>query len=266
MSGTEPPTGGLLVITAHPDDEVLIAGGTLAACAAAGAPTEVVCLTRGEQGPISDPALATRENLAVVRETELRAACAELGVARVKCYRRQDGNLPWSGRAGIVHQLVRILDSRKPDAVISFGEDGLYYHPDHIATYEFTCRAVASVADPPALYRSVWPAELMPALVRALHERGLPGDLWELDPEDFGVEDFYGDVELALDVRLFADRKLRALRCHRTQLAGDHAFSVLPGELAPEFLGTERFAPIGSGGDQGWLADAVTAGSGYVGA
>lgn len=264
MGGSEPAGGGLLVITAHPDDEVLIAGGTLAACSAAGAPTEVVCLTRGELGPISDPALATRENLAEVREAELQAACSELGVGRVKCYRRQDGNLPWSDRARIVRQLARIIEARMPDAVISFGEDGLYYHPDHIATYEFTRRAVATVADPPALYRSVWPADLMPALVRALRERGLPGELWELDPEDFGVEDFFEDVELALDVRLFASRKLRALRCHRTQLPGDHAFTVLPGELVEEFLGTERFAPVGLGGDRGWLADAVASGGEYV--
>ena len=55
MSAARTETGGLLVVAAHPDDEVLIAGGTLAACAEAGHPTAVVCLTRGEQGPISDP-------------------------------------------------------------------------------------------------------------------------------------------------------------------------------------------------------------------
>jgi LmbE family N-acetylglucosaminyl deacetylase len=70
---------GLLVVTSHPDDEVLIAGGTLALCAAAGIETAVVCLTRGEQGPISEPSLATRGELATVRTRELGAACAELG-------------------------------------------------------------------------------------------------------------------------------------------------------------------------------------------
>jgi LmbE family N-acetylglucosaminyl deacetylase len=249
--------GGLIVITAHPDDEVLIAGGTLAACAAAGAPTGVVCLTRGEQGPISDPALATRPSLPDVREAELRAACSELGVAWVKCYRRQDGNLPWSDRAGIVQQLARTIEARKPEAVITFGEDGLYYHQDHIAAYELTMKAVATVADPPALYRSLWPEDLMPDLVRALSQRGLPGDLWELAPEDFGVEDEDREGELVLDVRPFAARKLRALRCHQTQLRSDHAFAVLPDDLAERFLGTEWFAPVGPGGDQGWLRETV---------
>ena len=106
---------GLLVITAHPDDEVLIAGGTLAARAAAGEPTGVVCLTRGEQGPISDPALATREALGDVRLEELRAACARLGSELVRCYRRQDGNLSWSDGSAIVRQLAGAVTQRRPD-------------------------------------------------------------------------------------------------------------------------------------------------------
>jgi N-acetylglucosamine malate deacetylase 2 len=264
MEGGGAPSGGLMVVVAHPDDEVLIAGGALAACAAAGVPTGVVCLTRGEQGPISDPALATRPRLPEVREAELRAACSELGISWVRCYRRQDGNLPWSHRTGIVRQLHRIIEARRPDAVITFGEDGLYYHPDHIAVYAFTVQAVAAVADPPALYRSLWPEDLMPALVRALGERGLPGDLWELEPEDFGVDDGDREGELVLDVRSFARRKLRALRCHRTQLRRDHAFSVLPDDLVEGFLGTEWFAPVGSGGDPRWLPDTVVAGSGLL--
>ena len=84
-------TGGLLVIGAHPDDEVLLAGGTLAACAAAGLQTGVACLTRGELGPIADAALATRPTLGAVRLGELRVACAELGASFVKCWRRPDG-------------------------------------------------------------------------------------------------------------------------------------------------------------------------------
>ena len=197
MSAAPTDSGGLLVVTAHPDDEVLIAGGTLAACAEAGHPTAVVCLTRGDQGPISDPALATPETLGRVRAAELEAACAELGVDWVKCYRRQDGNLLWSSRAGIVGQLERILRLRQPDAVVTFGEDGLYYHPDHIATYEFTLQAVQRLSDPPALYRSVWPKELMLSLGRELRRRGLSDDLWELEPEDFGTDDLNGSFAIA---------------------------------------------------------------------
>ena len=244
-------TGGLLVVTSHPDDEVLIAGGTLAACAGAGVPTAVVCLTRGESGPIAHPALATPENLATVRLAELRAACAELGVEWVKCYRREDGNLRWSDGSAIVRQLIRIVEMLRPAAVITFGEDGLYYHPDHIATYELTRRAVKRSDSSPALYRSVWPAGLMAELTSELDRRGLPADLWDLEPDEFGTDELEGIFEL--DLRAQAGRKLRALRCHRTQIGPGHAFSALPDDLAERYLGVEWFAAVGDTGERTWL-------------
>jgi N-acetyl-1-D-myo-inositol-2-amino-2-deoxy-alpha-D-glucopyranoside deacetylase len=249
-------TGGLMVIVAHPDDEVLLAGGALAACAAAGLPTSVVCLTEGEQGPIADPRLATPPTLGAVRRRELAAACAELGVGWLKCYRRPDGNLAFCGdRSGLVEQLRRVVAARRPDAVITFGEDGLYWHPDHVATFSLVRRALARVAEPPALYRSVWPQGLMRELVDELCARGLPADLWELEPEDFGAEDEDRAGELALDVRPFAVRKLRALRRHRSQLGADHAFAALPDDLAERYLGIERFVPVpaASGAASDWL-------------
>jgi LmbE family N-acetylglucosaminyl deacetylase len=242
---------GVLVVTAHPDDEVLLAGGTLAAAAAANIPTGVVCLTRGEQGPIADPALATRATLGAVRVSELRSACDELGVRWVKCYRRQDGALRWSDYSGIARQLAALIEGRRPDAVITFGEDGLYYHPDHIATHDVTRRAIARLADPPELYRSVWPKPLMLELGGELRRRGLSDDLWDLEPEDFGTEDL--DGSFAIDVRRFADRKLRALRAHRTQVPDSHAFMAFDPELVERFLGTEWFAPITASSDHGFL-------------
>jgi N-acetyl-1-D-myo-inositol-2-amino-2-deoxy-alpha-D-glucopyranoside deacetylase len=243
----------LLVVTAHPDDEVLIAGGTLAACAAAGWATGVVCLTRGEQGPISDPRLATRETLGARRVRELSAACAELGVAYIECLANQDGNLKWSDSNPIVRDLTAIIDDRRPAAVVTFGEDGLYYHPDHIATYELTARAVQRAEDPPALYRSVLPPTLMRDLVSDIERRGLPIDLWGIAPEAFGSED--DDQSFIVDVRRFADRKLRALRAHRTQLPPEHAMAAIPPDLAERFLGFERFAKLSGHGN--WLSEAL---------
>lgn len=244
---------GLLVITAHPDDETLIAGGALAACADGGIETGVVCLTRGERGPISDSRLATRATLGHVRLRELRSACEELGVSFVKCYRRADGNLRGSTGGGIVRQLQRVIETCRPDAVITFGEDGMYWHPDHIATYEFTRAAVRRIRKPPGLYRSVWPEQMMVELVGELRRRGLGGDLWDMPPEDFGTDDLDGCF--ALDVRRFVPSKLRALRAHRTQIAGNHVLSALDSELAERFLGVERFAHV-SGAD-GWLQERI---------
>lgn len=249
--------GGLMVVTAHPDDEVLIAGGTLAACATAGVPTGVVCLTRGELGPIADRRLATRRTLPAVRRAELEEACARLGVEWVKSYRRQDGNLRWSDGPAIVRQLTRILETRRPDAVITFGEEGLYYHPDHIAAYWYTLRAVTRATSRPLLYRSAWPRGLVGQLARELSDRGLSSDLWDLAPDQFGTDDLQG--VFGLDLRAFAAQKLDALRCHRTQIGDGHALNAVPADLAERFLGIEWFAvvPTAAAAAPDWLADAV---------
>lgn len=245
--------GGLLVITAHPDDEVLIAGGTLAACGAAGRPTGVVCLTRGEQGPISDPALATRETLGAKRTDELHAACTQLGVSFVKCLGNEDGNLVWGDSNAILRQLAGIIDAREPNAVVTFGEDGLYHHPDHIATYELSARAVRRAAVHSSLYRAVWPPTLMRDLVSDIKRRGLRIDLWGLAPEAFGSEDSH--ESFTIDVRRFAHRKLRALRAHRTQLSSAHALASIPDDLVERYFGFERFAQLHGGAD--WLRETL---------
>jgi len=239
--------GGLLVITAHPDDEVLLAGGTLAACAELSLPTGVVCLTRGENGPIADPALATRDTLSHVRVQELRAACAELGVGYVKCYRREDGGLEWSDHSRIATQLARVIDERKPEVVVTFGEEGLYYHTDHIATYELARKAVRRAQHSAALYRSVWVKSEMRQLTHELRRRRLPEDLWGLELADLGVDDDERDDEVVVDVRRFIERKLKALYRHRTQLEPGHALLTLPDDLGRRFLGYERFAPVDCG-------------------
>src|SRR6266550_2207519 len=84
---------GLLAIFAHPDDESLAMGGTLARYSHAGVEVSLVCATRGEWGSISDPALATRENLAEVREGELRAACQVLGISQLHFLDCPDGDV-----------------------------------------------------------------------------------------------------------------------------------------------------------------------------
>jgi N-acetyl-1-D-myo-inositol-2-amino-2-deoxy-alpha-D-glucopyranoside deacetylase len=254
-SGGGPGGGGLLVVTAHPDDETLIAGGTLAACAAAGVPTGVVCLTRGELGPISNPALATPETLGAVRVQELHAACAELGVGFVRCYRRPDSHLEWLDLGAIGRQLAEVIEERAPDAVITFGEEGLYWHPDHIAALACARRALARLSHPPTLYCAALPAKLMPELIAALHDRGEPTDLWGIDPGDFGDSDL--DDAIALDITPFVPQKLRALRCHRTQVGEGHALASIPADLADRFLGTEWFVPHGA---SNWLRQTVARG------
>jgi LmbE family N-acetylglucosaminyl deacetylase len=255
--------GGLLVVTAHPDDETLIAGGVLAACSQAGLDTGVLCLTRGEHGPIADTALETQGTLGELREAELRAACADLGVSWVKCYRREDGHLPWTNSTAVARQISRAMHARRPRAVITFGADGLYHHPDHIAVHRFTHRALGLVAEGsprlrPSLYEAVWHANRVVQLARSMTARGLPSGLWGIAPADFGVE-HAGDA-IEVDVRPFLDRKLSALLRHRTQLDPGHLFSALPEDLAERHLGWEQFRRVRPGRTAtDWLTATVDA-------
>lgn len=251
--------GGLLVVTAHPDDESLIAGGVLAACAAAGAPTAVVCLTRGEWGPIADPALATPETLGDVRVSELKAACAALGVEYVHCCEHSDGNLAAADDDEVVAELAEILAGARPAAVVTFDADGLYLHPDHMAAHEFTRAAAQQAAPAATLYEAIWPAEASCELVDALRARGLPHDLWGFPPAEFGCPEVNGAIEI--DVAAFVDRKLAALRRHRTQLAADHALAAIPPDLAARFLGVERFRCASRNGRPDWLSRTAAAGA-----
>ena len=130
----------LLAVFAHPDDEVFCAAGTMARAAEAGAEVMIVSATRGEQGQIRDPAAATRRTLAAVRERELRAAAAALGVQRVQVLTYPDGTLQHH-RSSLGATIDGIMRQFDPDTVITFGADGGYGHPDHVAISEVTTQA-----------------------------------------------------------------------------------------------------------------------------
>jgi LmbE family N-acetylglucosaminyl deacetylase len=150
----------LLGVFAHPDDEVFCAGGTMARAAEAGAEVMIVSATRGEQGRIRDPAAATRRTLGAVRERELSAAAAELGVRRVQVLDYADGTLRHhrSSLGAAIDGIMRRFD---PDTVVSFDADGGYGHPDHVAISELTTAAFrALVRDDhrgQRLYHAVFP-------------------------------------------------------------------------------------------------------------
>jgi LmbE family N-acetylglucosaminyl deacetylase len=149
----------LLGVFAHPDDEVFCAGGTMARAAGAGAEVMIVSATRGERGQIRDPAAATRRTLGAVRERELYAAAAELGVHRVQVLAYPDGTLQ-QHRSSLGAAVADIMRSFDPDTVITFGADGAYGHPDHVVISELTTRAFrALVRDhrEQRLYHAVFP-------------------------------------------------------------------------------------------------------------
>jgi N-acetyl-1-D-myo-inositol-2-amino-2-deoxy-alpha-D-glucopyranoside deacetylase len=231
----------VLAIFAHPDDESLVAGGTLAACVAAGLDVFLICATRGEQGTIASPDLATPRTLGAVREAELRTAATTLGLCEVEFLGYPDGELARVDAPEIESALADRIRYFQPEAIITFGPDGLYGHRDHIAVHHFSLAALDAVEDALCtwLYYATWPEGQMQTLVAAAAERGLPTEIWGLRPEDFGVSS--SSITTAVDVSSFLAPKLEALRGHHSQVGPDHLLFGLPNDLTQEFLGTEYF-------------------------
>jgi LmbE family N-acetylglucosaminyl deacetylase len=133
MNAMEEKPLRILGVYAHPDDESFCAGGTLAKYTRQGAEALVFSATRGEAGQIRDARAANRRNLGVIREQEQLRACQRLGVQQVVCRDYGDGKLQDVPRQILVEEVVRLLRSFRPDVILTFGDDGAYGHPDHVA-------------------------------------------------------------------------------------------------------------------------------------
>ena len=159
----------LLGLFAHPDDEVFCAGGTIARCAEAGAVTAIVSLTQGEAGQIRDAATATRRVLGTVRVKELEQSAQALGVDHVVCLDLGDGHLAEQPLEELAATARTLIDRFRPDAVVTFGPDGAFGHPDHVTSCLATVEAVRGMVTPPRLLHARFPAR-GPALVEAMVE------------------------------------------------------------------------------------------------
>ncbi len=141
----------LMCILAHPDDESLGTGGILAKYAAEGVATYLVTATRGERGWFGDqseyPGL---EALGKIREVELLAAANVLGIRHVEFLDYLDGELDQAPPAEVIAKIVGHIRRVKPDVVVSFGPDGGYGHPDHVAISQLSTAALVAAADPTA--------------------------------------------------------------------------------------------------------------------
>ena len=138
----------LMSVLAHPDDESLGLGGVLAKCAAEGVETCLITATRGERGRHGDGGHPGREAVGRMREAELRCAAATLGIKEVHLLDYVDGDLDQADPGEAVGKIVAHIRRFRPQVVVTFGPDGAYGHPDHIAISQFTAAAVVAAADP----------------------------------------------------------------------------------------------------------------------
>lgn len=140
----------ILAVYAHPDDECYCSGGTLAKYSALGAETIVISATKGQAGQINDTRVANRRTLGDMREQELLRSCEQLNVTHVECWDYMDGALQDADWDKLVGDIVYAIRKYKPHIVLTFGADGAYGHPDHIAIGEATTTAFQVSADPTA--------------------------------------------------------------------------------------------------------------------
>jgi LmbE family N-acetylglucosaminyl deacetylase len=226
-------------IFAHPDDDTYGVGGSIALHAEEGIELTVVMTTSGEAGQIVDASLATRETLGAVREAEDRASWDALGLRpRLHFLRYPDGGVSNVPREDLVAAYVEIMLAARPDVVATFGPDGITGHPDHVAvgaaaTEAFHAARSQTEGGFRRLLYTVLSHERLEALNEALRARGMQ----VMDPArpltPRGVPQ--DTIGVSVDVSAVFERKVEALRCHRTQ--GE--MEDIPFDLWREVLGWE---------------------------
>ncbi len=155
----------ILGVFAHPDDEVFCAGGTFAKYVAEGAIVKIISVTPGNAGQIRDARIATRRTLGTVRARELENSCKVMGVQESECWDYGDGTLQQVEQTELMLKIEQAIRAFRPNIVITFGPDGGYGHPDHIAVSDATtltclrCCAEDEVFRNLRLYHAYFPAQ-----------------------------------------------------------------------------------------------------------
>ena len=257
------PAKRLLLVHAHPDDESINNGATMAAYVAAGAGVTLVTCTRGEEGEVLVPALShlashERDELGTHREVELANAMAELGVrdhrflgAPAKRWRDSGmiGTAPnersdnfWKADLDeVVGELVAVIEEIRPQVVITYDEFGGYGHPDHIQAHRITMAAVGLARwKVSKVYWNVMPRSVLKVAMDAMKEQG---------SDFFGAENIE-DVPFAKPDELvtavvngdaYVDAKMNALKAHETQITVDGPFFALSNMLGQGVFGNEYY-------------------------
>jgi N-acetyl-1-D-myo-inositol-2-amino-2-deoxy-alpha-D-glucopyranoside deacetylase len=282
-------------VHAHPDDETINNGATMARYVAEGAQVTLLTCTLGEEGEVLVPELAQlaadqADQLGGYRMSELAAAMAALGVTDTRwlggagCYRDSGmigtpaNDKPrafWNADLDeAVAHAVAVVRELRPQVVVTYDQNGGYGHPDHIQAHRVAMGAVDAAADPTyrpdlgaawAVSKVYWcamPRSVVQHGIDALAARGEAspfGDLGNLDEVDFVIADEL--VAAAVDGRAQVGRKDAAMRSFPTQIVVDGPFFALSNMLGQEVLGTEYYQLVrgergpAGPGPRGWEDD-----------
>ncbi|HAM02983.1 MAG TPA: GlcNAc-PI de-N-acetylase [Acidimicrobiaceae bacterium] len=241
---------------AHPDDETIATGGTMARAAAEGHRVVLVTATAGELGEVPDGFLAPGEDLASRRAEELAAACQILGVARHLCLGYGDSGMAgepsndvegsfW--RADVdeaAAALAAVLEEEQAEVLTAYDEHGGYGHPDHIQVHRVGLRA-GEMARTPRVYMATINRDHVQRLAEQAGAFGV--ELPEGDAPDFadlGVEE--ARITTSVDVSEFLGAKRRAMEAHASQIAETSFFLAVPPEAFAVIWGTEWYIRQGA--------------------
>ncbi|MER7109077.1 N-acetyl-1-D-myo-inositol-2-amino-2-deoxy-alpha-D-glucopyranoside deacetylase [Streptomyces sp. NPDC000229] len=269
---TELPARRLLLVHAHPDDESINNGTTMAKYAAEGAQVTLVTCTRGEEGEVIPPHLAhlapdREDRLGPHRVGELAAAMKELGVTDHRFLggpgrfrdsgmmgaeqNRRDGAFWNTDVDDAAPYLVEIIRSVRPQVLVTYDPDGGYGHPDHIQAHRVAMRA-AELAAEPAFRRDLGD----PHEIAKIYWNRVPRTVAEeafarlraadAFPHVAAVDDVPGVVDDELITAEIggadhAERKAAAMRAHATQIAVEGTFFALSNNLGQPIFGTEYY-------------------------
>ena len=258
-----------MLVHAHPDDETINNGVTMAKYVDLGFEVALVTCTRGEEGEILVPELAAaasdnEDRLAEIREAELAEALAALGVTRhwflgsPQRIFRDSGMMgaPQNSRADVFWSadvedasalLARYIEEFKPDVMITYDEFGGYGHPDHIQAHRIAMRGAEISAERGwEIQKIYW--NILP---RSVVQQGMDA-MREIGSDFFGVESidelpFVKDdslVHAVIDGSAYVDKKTEAMRAHRTQIALDGPFFALSNSLGMQVFGLEYYTRV----------------------
>lgn len=250
-------TPRLMAVLAHPDDESLGVGGTLAKYASEGVEVFLVTATRGDSGRYrglrpGDPEHPGPRALANIREAELRAAASALGVREVSLLNYRDQHLDRADPREAIAAIVQHIRRVRPHVVVTFGPDGAYGHPDHVAISQFTTAAIVAAADPAFRFDGHQPG--WPYAVSKLYYLAWPESAWNAYQAAFrklvstvdGVErqavpwpDWA--ITTVIDTRGFSSTTWRAISCHESQITAYEGLKQLSPDDHEALWGCQSF-------------------------
>ncbi len=224
---------------AHPDDECILTGGTMAQLAADGHRVVLVAATRGEQGEVPEGFLADGEPLGERRTRELQASAEVLGVSRLEFLEYRDSGMMgtptndaedcfWQAdREMAAARLAAILEEETAAVLVVYDDHGGYGHPDHIQVHRVGVRA-GELAATPHVYEATIDRDRVARMIRESPVIDGPDMPDITEDSDFGVR--AAAVTTRVDVSGQVLDKRRAMRCHRSQIADDTFWLMMPDE------------------------------------